>query len=430
MAKVHKTFEFKTLEHRKDGGRIVISTPSVDRDRDRVIPSGAQIDNYMRNPVVQYGHNYSEPWATIGRTTSLQVSPEGITAEFELRPAANESDPQNIVRLLWEGGWIRTASVGFIPSSARPNAEGGLDFNEWQLLEWSLVPIPANQDAMRLAMKAMDNKPEGVIAKADAAYQRTRAWIRRSTFDSGSGNQTVFTCAYSRSVDVPEDATTLHINESGECEEIPDPNAGKTIQITSIDFVPPVEFVDDEGYSDAAYGCSGAATESELLGMWDEEFKIVELGDVISEIEFSKGFKKGAGGKFDINKLTRRAVNRAKGLALQRNKRIQAAINKRGRVLSSANETELRAAVDEVESGTARIKGVLSKVESPEPEQEGASVVVQLDAGADTGVNADADVEAIAAEAKAKELQAEQDALLEIVSLLGEANREIGKLRF
>lgn len=156
MTIIHKTFEIKSLVTRKDGGRILINTASVDRDRDRVMPAGARVDNYMRNPVVQWGHDYHSPWATIGKTTKLEVSPDGITADFDLRPTANEQDPQHIIRLLWEGGWVRTASIGFMPAKAKPNDVGGNDFEEWELLEWSLVPVPSNQDALRLAAKALD----------------------------------------------------------------------------------------------------------------------------------------------------------------------------------------------------------------------------------------------------------------------------------
>ena len=156
---IHKTLPIKIEQRTKDGGRITISTSDLDRDRDRVIPGGARIENYLKNPVVQWGHSYHEPWSTIGKTTALEITPDGITADFELRPPANENDPQNIVRLLWEGEWIRTASIGFQPLEAVENEDGGRDFNEWELLEWSLVPVPANQAALRLAVKALDGEP-------------------------------------------------------------------------------------------------------------------------------------------------------------------------------------------------------------------------------------------------------------------------------
>jgi hypothetical protein len=187
MPPIHKTFEIQVLEGSDNGGRILINTGALDRDRDRVLPSGMVIDNYTRNPVVQWGHNYRDPWATVGKTTRMDVTADGVIAEFELRPAANDQDPQNIVRLLWEGGWVRTASIGFIPTQGKQNPEGGMDFSEWELLEWSLVPIPANQDALRLAVKGIDTLPaessdlpmpesstEALATKNDAVEKRGR----------------------------------------------------------------------------------------------------------------------------------------------------------------------------------------------------------------------------------------------------------------
>lgn len=161
MSTIRKTFDIEIKEKRENGGRIVISTGAVDRDRDRVIPEGAVIENYLKNPVVQYGHNYREPWATIGRTNELIIEAGRIEADFDLRPAANENDPQNVVLLLWNGNWIRTASIGFDPLATEENELGGYNFNQWDLLEWSLVPVPANQEALRLAVKAFGDDPEG-----------------------------------------------------------------------------------------------------------------------------------------------------------------------------------------------------------------------------------------------------------------------------
>jgi HK97 family phage prohead protease len=155
-----KTFDVTIEAARADGGRIVINTGNLDRQRDRVLPMGARLDNYQKNPIVQWGHNYRDPFATIGRTTSITKNDLGLVAEFELRPPANDQDPQHIVKLLWEGGWIKTASIGFVPMQGTENSEGGYDFNEWELLEWSLVPVPANAEALRLAIKSLDAEVE------------------------------------------------------------------------------------------------------------------------------------------------------------------------------------------------------------------------------------------------------------------------------
>ncbi len=180
----HKTFTAE-IERKSDaGGRIVISTAGMDRDRDRVMPRGAVLDNYLKNPVVMWGHSYYQPSDVIGRTVNLETSDGGITADFELRPAANDQDPQNIVRLLWDGGWVRTASIGFRPIEMQPNEYGGNDITAWELLEWSLVPIPANQDALRLAAKAFDMAGEPVQAKDAAPDGEAPAAVVEAPADS------------------------------------------------------------------------------------------------------------------------------------------------------------------------------------------------------------------------------------------------------
>ena len=156
MTIVHKTCAIEVISKSETGGRIRISTSGHDRAQDRVFPRGGRFENYLNNPIVQWGHNYNDPWATIGKTTVLEVFDDFIEAEFELRPAANEHDPQNIVILLWQGGWIKTASIGFNPDQAKGNSKGGRDFTGWELLEWSLVPIPMNQDALKLAIKGFE----------------------------------------------------------------------------------------------------------------------------------------------------------------------------------------------------------------------------------------------------------------------------------
>jgi hypothetical protein len=182
---IRKTVPITIEKKDENGGRIIISTGDLDRDKDRVLPHGAQIADYLRNPVVQYGHNYSDPWATVGRTTSLSVNDKGVTADFELRPAANEQDPQNIVRLLWEGEWIRTASIGFVPLGFEENSDGGLDYTNWQLLEWSLVPVPANQNALRMAVKALgcDENPH-----LPNDYKANLVEMTRSVMGQGQGD--------------------------------------------------------------------------------------------------------------------------------------------------------------------------------------------------------------------------------------------------
>ncbi len=153
---LHKTFEIKAAED----GRMIASTPDVDRDKDRVIATGARLDNFLKNPVLMYGHNYRDPWALIGKAADLQVDAGVINFQPELREPANDSDPMTVIRALWDQKLLRAASIGFNPTKWMENEVGGRDFVEWELLEISIVPIPANQNALRLAAKAIDGGGE------------------------------------------------------------------------------------------------------------------------------------------------------------------------------------------------------------------------------------------------------------------------------
>lgn len=156
---LHKTFEIKA----GTDGRMIASTPDVDRDKDRVIATGARLDNFLKNPVLMYGHNYRDPWALIGKAADLQVDAGGINFQPELREPANDSDPMTVIRALWDQKLLRAASIGFNPTKWMENEVGGRDFVEWELLEISIVPIPANQNALRLAAKAIDGGSEDPI---------------------------------------------------------------------------------------------------------------------------------------------------------------------------------------------------------------------------------------------------------------------------
>jgi len=400
---VHKTFGIEVVTATKSGGRIIINTASVDRDRDRVLPGGCRAENYLKNPVVQWGHEYRAPWSTIGKTTSMTIEADRIMAEFELRPAANDQDPQNIIRLLWEGGWVRTASIGFIPKVGKQNDLGGYDFSEWELLEWSLVPIPANQDALRLAVKSMDD-PEGVsIIKAPCAQcgqqtdfsatlfalsqsdmqplkcmkcisdtqaaksadENSRAWMRKLTVETGAGEQTVFAAFTHQTVDVPEDATLLQFDfQLGECTEVPHPDAGKSVKFKTVMFVPPIEVRDFVDYvDDVLYSRTLRERPDEQMLVTEKYWTVREWSAILESIPLAKAFGGRAVADFGIETLTQRSIDRATkwAKALQR---------KRGRVLSAKNEDLLRGAQQDIDAAKEKIDTVLEQIDGQQPNDE------------------------------------------------------------
>jgi len=127
-----------------DEPSITISTSAKDRDGDVLDPTGCVLDNYKRNPVVLFGHDYSS--LPVGSTTAIDVQTNGLRASWRWL----KNDPvADRVRNAFDQGVLRAASVGFKPIDAEPMAGGGIRYRSWELLEWSLVPVPANQDAVR-----------------------------------------------------------------------------------------------------------------------------------------------------------------------------------------------------------------------------------------------------------------------------------------
>lgn len=133
--------------------RSVITTVDPDRAGDIVVPTGLRNhDDFMLNPVVLWAHNRSQ-FPPIGVCEWIDVQPRRVVAET--RFAAGVPFAEDIFRL-YEQGILRGWSIGFVPRRARkiPGPSGtALRVEEWDLLEYSAVPIPENAAALTVALK-------------------------------------------------------------------------------------------------------------------------------------------------------------------------------------------------------------------------------------------------------------------------------------
>lgn len=136
----------------------VISTDVIDRDGEVLTPKGAKTENFEKNPVVPWSHNTFDP--PIGKALWIKVGTKKITAKvkFAMTDLAEE------VWQLFRGKFLRAFSVGFMPIKGhRPTpddikknpdlAEARFIFDEWELLEFSPVVVPANPEALATAVK-------------------------------------------------------------------------------------------------------------------------------------------------------------------------------------------------------------------------------------------------------------------------------------
>jgi HK97 family phage prohead protease len=131
-----------------------VSTESVDRVGDVIRTSGWQIDNYRKSGApVLFSHDYSLP--PIGNSVEMEAQRKGLWSVTRFHEKTQLSRD---LAVLARGGLMKSWSVGFNPigkPDMRKSEEGeflGYIFNKQELLEYSLVPVPANPDAVSKAL--------------------------------------------------------------------------------------------------------------------------------------------------------------------------------------------------------------------------------------------------------------------------------------
>jgi HK97 family phage major capsid protein/HK97 family phage prohead protease len=154
---------------------FVMSDDSVDRMGDVIEADGWQLDNFRKNPVALFGHNPSFP---IGKWSEVTIRGNQLVGRLALIEPV--SDRMREVHAAVDAGVLRAVSVGFHPSKFEPIKDskiGGMRFIEQELVECSLVSVPANPNALALA-KSLGISPQGqqlifgVSADGDQAPHR------------------------------------------------------------------------------------------------------------------------------------------------------------------------------------------------------------------------------------------------------------------
>lgn len=145
----------------------LISTPHLDRDGEILIPSGAMLDDFRKNPVVLYAHDYSG--LPVGKDIWIKPTNKGILVKTIYASHQFADDVYGCVK----GGFLNTSSAGFIPIEVIAKGEKGFDawqtilekeygiareesgqakriYTKWAMLEHSDVPVPSNADSLNL----------------------------------------------------------------------------------------------------------------------------------------------------------------------------------------------------------------------------------------------------------------------------------------
>lgn len=143
------------IKKAEDGSFVAVaSTNSVDRHGEVVDNNGWEMKAYKKNPVILWAHDHTEP--AIGVSKKTWVEGAGKRAKLMIQPILHDvTEKARAVKQLVEMGIINSLSVGFKPLES----PDGVTFTKNELLEVSIVNVPANADAMMLAYKSL--KKEG-----------------------------------------------------------------------------------------------------------------------------------------------------------------------------------------------------------------------------------------------------------------------------
>jgi len=142
--------EIKSIDETTRTIAHLISTESPDEDGDVIETKGWDFSKFEKNPIVLFAHRRDEP--PIGRAIRIEATARGIEASTQFPPKGVNPDA-DIVYEMNRLGYLKTWSVGFIPHEWEPMSSGkGQRFRRQTLYEYSSVPLPANPEAMNLAI--------------------------------------------------------------------------------------------------------------------------------------------------------------------------------------------------------------------------------------------------------------------------------------
>jgi HK97 family phage prohead protease len=147
MPLVYKT----AYQSADDPLEYVLSDDSVDRYGDIIQADGWMLANFRKNPIALFGHKSDAP---IGTWSNIRVEGNRLIAKLKLA-AAGTSHWVDMVRQLIEQRVLRACSVGFRDIQSEPldpeKPWGALRFLKSELVECSIVAVPANPNALQVS---------------------------------------------------------------------------------------------------------------------------------------------------------------------------------------------------------------------------------------------------------------------------------------
>lgn len=151
-----EVFKASTLKAENETFHWIMSTFDVDRDLEQVDPEGWNLENYIRNPVVLWSHDYKMP--AIGHAENVNTENKILSGDIIFNPKEADEFGYSIGQRV-KAGSIRTGSVGFrvdeVEFCDTDKSECGIIYRKQELLEFSICNVPANPFALMTDRKEL-----------------------------------------------------------------------------------------------------------------------------------------------------------------------------------------------------------------------------------------------------------------------------------
>ena len=134
------------------------STANLDRENDIIKADGWMLDTFKDGGPLLWGHDQNK--LPVGRVLWVKADENKLIGKAKFNGTTQLSkDVEKLVR----SGDLTGLSVGFRPMDMKMNNDGGRTFTKQELLEISVVNVPANPDAVIHMIKSLDIKSESVL---------------------------------------------------------------------------------------------------------------------------------------------------------------------------------------------------------------------------------------------------------------------------
>jgi len=136
---------------------FILTSKTVDRDSEVILPDGGDVEEFKTNPVFLWAHDIWSP--SIGKvlTKTMNINHLRMSADVQF----DLDDPfAALIFNKYAKGHLNAGSIRFRPTQVSPDpvmkGQKGVTIEKWKLLEFSAVPVPANPQALAQIQKGFE----------------------------------------------------------------------------------------------------------------------------------------------------------------------------------------------------------------------------------------------------------------------------------